>query len=265
MIQYASRSGSVAWDLYYARNNVMPDGSRRVVCATNRRVNFREAANNARSMDYQFTVIDPNTFTGPWLGEFSWYRTDQPMFEHACHEGNYSLPNILAGARHAEAEAKPAPPASAVPAAAEPAESTLMQLSLELCELARQRADLTGYRSTVLTFLRPHLPFDVAVFHEFSPRISLSRATLYGGAGNDRLDAGGRRSRAGKHSPTLTPDAEDLGQRRHRGQQLQRHRHAQSAATIGELCRGQVLELQHLFNAQRSEEGEPSTTAVSST
>jgi hypothetical protein len=54
-------------------------------------------------LNYQFTVVDPKTFTGPWLGEFSWVATSQPMFEHACHEGNYSLPNILAGARHEEA------------------------------------------------------------------------------------------------------------------------------------------------------------------
>ena len=54
-------------------------------------------------LDYQFTVVDPKTFAGPWLGEFSWFATNQPTFEHACHEGNYSLPNILAGARHDEA------------------------------------------------------------------------------------------------------------------------------------------------------------------
>jgi hypothetical protein len=57
-------------------------------------------------LDYQFTVVDPKTFTGPWLGEFSWFATAQPTFEHACHEGNYSLPNILAGARHDEALAR---------------------------------------------------------------------------------------------------------------------------------------------------------------
>jgi len=54
-------------------------------------------------LNYQFTVVDPKAFTGPWLGEFSWFRTTQPMYEHACHEGNYSLPNILAGARRDEA------------------------------------------------------------------------------------------------------------------------------------------------------------------
>ncbi len=59
-----------------------------------------------RELLYQFTVEDPKTYTAPWLGEFSWFRTDKPMYEHACHEGNYSLPNILAGARHEEAVAK---------------------------------------------------------------------------------------------------------------------------------------------------------------
>ena len=57
-VGYIRRTGSVAWDLYYARNHAMPDGSRRIVCATNRPVNFGEASNNTRSMDYQFTIIE---------------------------------------------------------------------------------------------------------------------------------------------------------------------------------------------------------------
>lgn len=61
-----------------------------------------------RELLYQFTVVDPKVYTAPWLGEFSWFRTDKPMYEHACHEGNYSLPNVLAGARHEEAVAKAA-------------------------------------------------------------------------------------------------------------------------------------------------------------
>jgi hypothetical protein len=61
-----------------------------------------------RELLYQFTVVDPKTYAAPWLGEFSWYRTDKAMYESACHEGNYSLPNVLAGARHEEAVAKPA-------------------------------------------------------------------------------------------------------------------------------------------------------------
>jgi hypothetical protein len=56
-----------------------------------------------RELFYQFTVDDPKTYTHPWRAEYSWYRTSKPMFEHACHEGNYALPNVLAGARYQEA------------------------------------------------------------------------------------------------------------------------------------------------------------------
>ena len=49
---------SLAYDLYYARNNPMPDAGRHVVLATNRRVAFREVVNNTRSMRYQFTLIE---------------------------------------------------------------------------------------------------------------------------------------------------------------------------------------------------------------
>jgi hypothetical protein len=51
---------------------------------------------------YQYTVVDPAIYTQPWLAEYSLYRTSQPILEFACHEGNYSLPNILAGARQQE-------------------------------------------------------------------------------------------------------------------------------------------------------------------
>jgi hypothetical protein len=58
---------------------------------------------------YQYTVVDPAIYTAPWLAEYSLYRTAQPILEFACHEGNYSLPNILAGARHREQQASAAP------------------------------------------------------------------------------------------------------------------------------------------------------------
>lgn len=51
---------------------------------------------------YQYTVVDPSTYTAPWLAEYSLTRSDRPLYEFACHEGNYSLPNILAGARQLE-------------------------------------------------------------------------------------------------------------------------------------------------------------------
>ena len=53
---------------------------------------------------YEFRVEDPAIYTEPWGGEFSFYK-ETALFEYACHEGNYSLPGILAGARRAEVDA----------------------------------------------------------------------------------------------------------------------------------------------------------------
>jgi hypothetical protein len=62
---------------------------------------------------YTFTVDDPATWTRPWSAELPMKKTVGPLFEHACHEGNYGLYNTLAGARAddkaAEEAAKKAP------------------------------------------------------------------------------------------------------------------------------------------------------------
>jgi hypothetical protein len=55
-----------------------------------------------KSILYQFTVEDPETFTQTWRGEMPLIATDQNIYEYACHEGNYALPGILAGAREDE-------------------------------------------------------------------------------------------------------------------------------------------------------------------
>lgn len=55
---------------------------------------------------YQYTVVDPNVYTAPWLAEYSLYAADTGMFPGSCHEANYSLPNILKGARVAEERAR---------------------------------------------------------------------------------------------------------------------------------------------------------------
>jgi hypothetical protein len=54
---------------------------------------------------YRFTVEDPSTWTRPWTGESPMQRTTGPLFEHACHEGNYGLYNTLVGARLEEKQA----------------------------------------------------------------------------------------------------------------------------------------------------------------
>ena len=56
---------------------------------------------------YQFTVDDPGTWTQPWSAEFPLMPTEGPVFEYACHEGNYGLANILSGARAQEAAEAP--------------------------------------------------------------------------------------------------------------------------------------------------------------
>ena len=54
---------------------------------------------------YQFTVEDPATWTRAWTAEMPMRNTKGPLFEHACHEGNYGLYNTLAGARAEEKRA----------------------------------------------------------------------------------------------------------------------------------------------------------------
>jgi hypothetical protein len=54
---------------------------------------------------YQFTVDDPETWTRPWSAEIPMIATKGPLYEYACHEGNYGMPDILRGARYAEKEA----------------------------------------------------------------------------------------------------------------------------------------------------------------
>ena len=51
---------------------------------------------------YQFTVEDSNIYLQPWTAELSFYTTEDQLYEYACHEGNYSMPGSLAGARTLE-------------------------------------------------------------------------------------------------------------------------------------------------------------------
>jgi hypothetical protein len=51
---------------------------------------------------YQFTVEDPSTWAKAWSAEIPMTKIDSPIFEYACHEGNYGMPNNLSGARAEE-------------------------------------------------------------------------------------------------------------------------------------------------------------------
>jgi feruloyl esterase len=61
---------------------------------------------SADKIVYQFTVDDPRTWSRPWSAEVPMLATKGPLFEYACHEGNYGLPNILSGARYTEQHKK---------------------------------------------------------------------------------------------------------------------------------------------------------------
>jgi hypothetical protein len=65
---------------------------------------------DGRTLLYRFTIEDPETWSRPWTGEYAWPATDGKIYEYACHEGNYSLTDILKGARERDkqgTEAKP--------------------------------------------------------------------------------------------------------------------------------------------------------------
>jgi len=53
---------------------------------------------------YEFTVNDPTAFTKPWTAQIPMTQTQGPIYEYACHEGNYALADVLAGARAQEKE-----------------------------------------------------------------------------------------------------------------------------------------------------------------
>jgi len=57
---------------------------------------------DAGTLIYEFTVADPKTWTKPWTVQLPMNRTSEPMFEYACHEGNYAMQGMLAGARAKE-------------------------------------------------------------------------------------------------------------------------------------------------------------------
>jgi hypothetical protein len=91
------------------------EGETLVVETTNlrREQGYRGASENAKYVErftriapnqvlYQFTIDDPSTWEKPWGGEVAMNKSRDNLYEYACHEGNYALPGILAGAREEE-------------------------------------------------------------------------------------------------------------------------------------------------------------------
>jgi hypothetical protein len=66
---YIRSARSVGWDLMYARENMLPDGTRQIVIATDKPVSFWAAASSARTMDYPFTMIEMRFAAGADKGE----------------------------------------------------------------------------------------------------------------------------------------------------------------------------------------------------
>jgi len=100
------------------------EGDTLVVDTTNfnDKVAFRGASENAKiterftrisddAIRYEFTVDDPSTWERAWKGEMPFVKINGPVFEHACHEGNYGIRNTLAGARREEKKAAEEGPA----------------------------------------------------------------------------------------------------------------------------------------------------------
>ena len=95
------------------------EGDTLVVDTTNfsEQVNFRGSSANLHVIErftrvdggtllYRATIDDPTTFTKSWTIEYPFHATPGPIFEYACHEGNYAMEDILGGARKAEREAQ---------------------------------------------------------------------------------------------------------------------------------------------------------------
>jgi hypothetical protein len=96
------------------------EGDTLVVETTNFRADnaFRGASENQtvierftrispQQIDYRFEVTDPTAYTAPVKGEEALNFTNDAIYEYACHEGNYAMRGILAGAREAERSGKP--------------------------------------------------------------------------------------------------------------------------------------------------------------
>jgi hypothetical protein len=74
------------------------------------RVTERFTRLDAKTIDYQFTIEDPQMFTRPWTAKIPLSQDraavgvteESRQYEYACHEGNYSIVNVLSGARAAE-------------------------------------------------------------------------------------------------------------------------------------------------------------------
>ena len=67
--------------------------------SSNMRLVERFTRTDAETLVYEFTLEDPKTWTSEWTAAVPMTKNELPLFEYACHEGNYGMTNLLAGAR----------------------------------------------------------------------------------------------------------------------------------------------------------------------
>jgi len=90
---FSARVGATGFELGSAENLTLIEKFRRV---------------DAKTLEYEFTIDDPTTFTKPFTGRLPMRATDELMYEYACHEGNYGMENIMRGARVEDGTSNPA-------------------------------------------------------------------------------------------------------------------------------------------------------------
>lgn len=73
-----------------------------IIVSTEAKVTERYTRVSNKEIVYQFAVEDPKVYATPWTGEYSFYSIPGRTYASSCHEGNYSLPNILGAARESE-------------------------------------------------------------------------------------------------------------------------------------------------------------------
>ena len=89
-------------------NFLRETGFRRGQSDANLHLTERFTRISPQTLMYEVTVEDPTVWTTPWTYQIPMQKNDQPLYEYACHEGNYGLYNMLAGAREAEKAAEEA-------------------------------------------------------------------------------------------------------------------------------------------------------------
>ncbi len=94
---------SIGWwegnTLVIDTTNFSPNAVGFIIGSENTHVVERLTLQEDGNILYNFTVEDDTQWTQSWTGEYVWRASDQPVYEYACHEGNYALGNIMRGAR----------------------------------------------------------------------------------------------------------------------------------------------------------------------